>query len=59
MRPEPLQNFTLQRNGKETRQQCIKNKHLSDYIYSIATLQQKVGVMSIKTEQFLKLYKIK
>ena len=31
---QPLQNFIQWRNGK----QCIKNKCLSDYIYSIATL---------------------
>ena len=31
---QPLQNFIQWGNGK----QCIKNKHLSNYIYSIATL---------------------
>ena len=31
---KPLQSFIQQRNGK----QCIKNKCLPDYIYSIATL---------------------
>ena len=32
---------------------------VSDYIYSIATLQCKVCLMSIKTGHFIKLYKIK
>ena len=35
-------------------QQCIKNKRLSDYIYSIATLQCKVCLMPIKTGKFIK-----
>ena len=35
-------------------QQCIKNKCLSDYIYSIATLQFKVCLMPIKTGKFIK-----
>ena len=35
---QPLQNCNQQRNGEQTRRQCIKNKNLSDYIYSIATL---------------------
>ena len=35
-----------------------KNKPLSDYIYSIATLYCKVGLMPIKTGQFIKLCKI-
>ena len=35
-----------------------KNKPLSDYIYSIATLYCKVGLMPIKTGQFIRLYKI-
>ena len=36
----------------------MKNKGLSNYIYSVATLQWKVCLMSIKIGQFLKLYKI-
>ena len=32
----------------DIRQQCIKNKCLSDYIYATATLQCKVCLMSIK-----------
>ena len=35
-------------------QQCIKNKRLSNYIYSIATLQFKVCLMPIKTGKFIK-----
>ena len=36
----------------------IKNKHLSVYISSIATLQCKVCLMSAKAGQFIKSYKI-
>ena len=35
---QPLQNVTQQKIEKQTRQQCINNKHLSEYIYSIAAL---------------------
>ena len=36
---QPLQNITQQRNEKKNiREQCIKNKRLFNYIYSIATL---------------------
>ena len=34
-----------------------KNKNLSDYIYSSATLQCKICLISIKTGQFKKLHK--
>ena len=34
--------------------ECIKNKRLSDYIYSIANLQCKVCLTSTKAEQFIK-----
>ena len=44
--------------GTNIRQQCIKNKRLSDYIYSTAILECKICVMSIKTGQFIKLCKI-
>ena len=40
------------------KEQCIKNKCLSDYIYSIATLYCKVCLMSAKAGQFIKSYKI-
>ena len=33
-----LQNFIQQRNAKKHKEQFIKNKRLSDYIYSIANL---------------------
>ena len=36
-----------------------KNKHLSDYIYSSATLYCIVCSMSLKTEEFINLDKIK
>ena len=36
----------------------IKNKPLSDYIYSIANLQRKVCLMSTEAGQFIKSYKI-
>ena len=45
---QPLQNFIQRRNGK----QCIKNKCLSDYIYSTATLYCKVCLMFVKTGHF-------
>ena len=36
---QELHSFIQQRNTKKKhKEQCIKNKHLSDYIYSIATL---------------------
>ena len=34
------------------------NNHLSDYIYSMATLYCTVCLMSIKPGQFMKLYKL-
>ena len=40
------------------KEQCIKNKRLPDYIYSIATLWCKVCSMSAKAGQFIKSYKI-
>ena len=39
-------------------EQCIKNKRLSDYIYSIATLKYKVCLMATKAGQFLKSIKL-
>ena len=35
---QQLQNFIQQRNAKKHKEQWIKSKHLSDYIYSIANL---------------------
>ena len=35
---QQLQNFIQQRNAKKHKEQFIKNKRLSDYIYSIANL---------------------
>ena len=35
---QPIKNLIRQRNAKQTQIKCIKNKHLSDYTYSIATL---------------------
>ena len=44
---------------RSIRQQCIKNKRLFDYIYTIATSWFEVCLMSIKTAQFdIKLCKI-
>ena len=43
---------------KKHTEQCIKNKHLSDDIYSIANLLRKVCLMYTKAEQFIKSYKI-
>ena len=40
------------------KEQCIKNKRLSNCIYSIATLYRKVCLMSTKAGQFIKSYKI-
>ena len=44
--------------GNKHKTSMNKNKCVSDYIYSIATLWCKVGLMSIKTGQLIKLYKI-
>ena len=35
---QQLQNFIQRRNAKKHKEQFIKNKRLSDYIYSIANL---------------------
>ena len=43
---------------KKHKEQFIKNKRLSDYIYSIANLQHKVCLMSTKAGQFIKSNKI-
>ena len=40
------------------KKQCIKNKCLSDYIYSIGTLYCKVCLMCTKAGQFIKLFNI-
>ena len=40
------------------KEQCIKNKRLSVYIYAIATLKCKVCLMSTKAGQFIKSCKI-
>ena len=40
------------------KKQCMKSKRLSDYIYSIATLQCKVCLISTKAGHFIKSYKI-
>ena len=40
------------------KEQCMKNKRLSGYIYSLATLQCKVCLMCTKAGQFIKSYKI-
>ena len=36
------------------KEECIKSKHLSGYIYLIANLYRKVCLMSTKAEQFIK-----
>ena len=52
---QELHSFIQQRNTKKKhKEQCIKNKRLSDYIYSIANLQRKVCLMSTKAGQFIK-----
>ena len=41
------------------KQSRLKNKGLPDYVYSVIfTLEFKVCLMSMKTRQFMKLYKI-
>ena len=35
---QPLQNFIQQKNAKKNKDQCIKNKCLSHYIYFVASL---------------------
>ena len=46
----------MQKNNNK--EQCIKNKRLSDNIYSIANLQRKVCLMPTKAGQFIKSNKI-
>ena len=43
---------------KKSKEECIKNECLSDYIYSIANLYCKVCLMSTNAEKFIKSYKI-
>ena len=43
---------------KKHKEKFIKNKHLSDYIYSIANLYRKVCLMPTKAGEFIKSYKI-
>ena len=49
--------YPVKEYKKTHKKQCIKNKHISDYIYSIANLYCKVCLMSTKTAQFIKSYK--
>ena len=49
---QKLQNFIQRKNAKK--KQCIKNKCLSDNIYSIANLQRKVCLMTKEAEQLIK-----
>ena len=39
---------------KKHKEECIKNKRLSDYISSIANLSRKVCLISTEAEQFIK-----
>ena len=43
---------------KKHNEECIKNKHLKDNMFSIANLYGKVCLMSTQAEQFMKSYKI-
>ena len=47
--------YSLETN---TKQRCIKNKRLSDYICSVATISWKVCLMSKKTGQVLNYIKL-
>ena len=55
---QPLKTLSSEEMGNKHKEHYIKNKHLSDYIYSIATLQCKVWLMSIKVGQFIRSYRI-
>ena len=53
-----MKTYPVKKWETNIRQQCIKNKRLSDYLYTSTTWQYKVCLMSIKTVQFIKLHKI-
>ena len=55
---QPLKTLFSKEMLNKHKEQCIKNKRLSDYIYSVATLSCKVCLMSTKAGQFIKSYKI-
>ena len=55
---QPLKTLSNEEMENKHKEQCIKNKPLSVYIHSIATLYCKVCLMSTKAGQFIKSYKI-
>ena len=55
---QPLKILSSEEMRNRHKEQWMKNKRLSDYIYSLATLQCKACLMSTKAGQLTKSYKI-